>query len=160
MQEDVELYKDMAIESMDGSIEHLQKELQKIRTGKATPSMLGGILVPYYGNPTPLNQMSTVSAADAKTLVIQPWEKTMLGVVEKAIFEANHGCLDAMGDQVKYIGEIGAGAIPKLICNSADHAVQTAIAEVFTAGVKTGVEPRALWDAICQGVRGRVRGIY
>jgi len=76
---------------------------------------------------------------------------------DNAIFEANRACLDAIGDQVKYIGEIGAGAIAKLVHNSAGYAIQAAIAEVFTAGVKAGVEPLALWDAIRQGARGRVR---
>jgi len=76
---------------------------------------------------------------------------------DEAVFDANRGCLDAMGDQVKYIGAIGAGAIAKLVHNSAGYAVQCAIAEVFSAGVKAGVEPLALWDAIRQGARGRVR---
>ena len=76
---------------------------------------------------------------------------------DKAVFDANRGCLDAMGDQVKYIGPIGAGAIAKLVHNSAGYAIQCAIAEVFTAGVKAGVEPLALWDAIRQGARGRLR---
>ena len=76
---------------------------------------------------------------------------------DKAVFEANRACLDAIGDQVKYIGEIGAGAISKLVHNSAGYAIQAAIAEVFTVGVKAGVEPLALWDAIRQGARGRVR---
>jgi 3-hydroxyisobutyrate dehydrogenase-like beta-hydroxyacid dehydrogenase len=76
---------------------------------------------------------------------------------DKTIFDANRAPLDAMGDQVKYIGEIGAGAVSKLVHNSAGYAIQAAIAEVFTAGVKAGVEPLALWDAIRQGARGRVR---
>jgi 3-hydroxyisobutyrate dehydrogenase-like beta-hydroxyacid dehydrogenase len=76
---------------------------------------------------------------------------------DETVFNANRGCLDAMGDHVKYIGLIGAGAVAKLVHNSAGYAIQAAIAEVFTAGVKAGVEPLALWDAIRQGARGRVR---
>jgi 3-hydroxyisobutyrate dehydrogenase-like beta-hydroxyacid dehydrogenase len=76
---------------------------------------------------------------------------------DEAVFEANRAYLDAMGDQVKYIGDIGAGAVAKLVHNSAGYAIQCAIAEVFTAGVKAGVKPLALWDAIRQGARGRVR---
>ncbi len=76
---------------------------------------------------------------------------------DEAVFNANRACLDAMGDQVKYIGLIGAGAVAKLVHNSAGYAIQAAIAEVFTAGVKAGVAPLALWDAIRQGARGRVR---
>ncbi len=82
---------DMAQEDMDNSLSHLKRELQKIRTGKASPAMLSGIKVPYYGSQTPLNQVSNVSTQDARTLVIQPWEKSMLGPIEKAIFEANLG---------------------------------------------------------------------
>lgn len=91
MQEDVKQSVRSAKEAMESSIEHLQHELVKIRTGKASPAMLNGIKVPYYGNLTPLNQVANVSTSDAKTLVIQPWEKSMLAPIEKAIFEANLG---------------------------------------------------------------------
>ena len=90
-EEDIDMIIEMAQDGMRHSIDHLQKELVKIRTGKASPSMLGGLLVSYYGSPTPLNQVSNVSTSDARTLVIQPWEKSMLGPIEKAIFEANLG---------------------------------------------------------------------
>ena len=93
---------------MDDAIDHLDKELAKIRTGKASPSMLNGILVDYYGNPTPLNQVANVGASDAKTLTIQPWEKTMLSVIEQAIFAANLG-LTPMND-----GEMIRISIPPL----------------------------------------------
>jgi 3-hydroxyisobutyrate dehydrogenase len=76
---------------------------------------------------------------------------------DEAVFTANRAPLDAMGDQVRYIGPIGAGAVAKLVHNSAGYAIQCAIAEVFSAGVKAGVPPLALWDAIRQGARGRVR---
>jgi 3-hydroxyisobutyrate dehydrogenase len=76
---------------------------------------------------------------------------------DEAVFNANRDVLDDLGDQVRYIGPIGAGAISKLVHNSAGYAIQAAIAEVFTAGVKAGVEPLALWDAIRQGARGRLR---
>lgn len=90
-EEDIQMIIDMAKDSMDNAIDHLQKELIKIRTGKASPAMLNGLLVPYYGSPTPLNQVSNVSTSDARTLMIQPWEKSMLAPIEKAIFEANLG---------------------------------------------------------------------
>ena len=76
---------------MDDSIDHLQKELAKIRAGKASPNMLSGIVVDYYGAKTPLNQVANVSTSDSKTITIQPWEKSMLAPIEKAIFEANLG---------------------------------------------------------------------
>jgi ribosome recycling factor len=76
---------------MEASIEHLAKELSKIRAGKASPAMVKDILVDYYGSPTPMSQVANIGASDSKTLVIQPWEKSMLGVIEKGIFEANLG---------------------------------------------------------------------
>lgn len=80
-----------AKEGMEHALDHLYNELIKIRTGKASPEMLAGLSVDYYGSQTPLNQVSNVSTSDSKTIVIQPWEKSMLAVIEKAIFEANMG---------------------------------------------------------------------
>jgi len=76
---------------MAKSISHLESELAKIRAGKASPSMLDGIMVDYYGNPTPLNQAANVTVLDARTISIQPWEKTMLQPIEKGIMAANIG---------------------------------------------------------------------
>ena len=76
---------------------------------------------------------------------------------DKAVFEANRAPLDAMGDQVRHVGQLGAGAVTKLVHNAAGYAMQCAVVEMFTAGVKAGVEPLALWEAIRQGVRGRQR---
>ena len=80
-----------SIISMEDAVERLKKELTKIRTGKASPSMIADLLVDYYGTMTPLSQVANVSTPDSKTLSIQPWEKSMLGPIEKAIFEANMG---------------------------------------------------------------------
>ena len=76
---------------MDHALEHLNHELSKVRTGKASPSLVQEIKVEYYGTPTPLNQVANVSSSDARTIVIQPWEKSMLKHIENAIFEANLG---------------------------------------------------------------------
>jgi ribosome recycling factor len=76
---------------MDKAIQHCEAEVAKIRAGKAMPSMLEGIIVDYYGNPTPLSQVGTVNTPDARTLVIQPWEKSMLSAIEKAIIDSNVG---------------------------------------------------------------------
>jgi ribosome recycling factor len=76
---------------MDKAIDHCEGELQKIRAGKASPSMLDDIYVDYYGSPTPLNQVGSVNTPDARTIVIQPWEKSLLNPIEKAIMEANLG---------------------------------------------------------------------
>ena len=76
---------------MAKSIEHLENELLKIRAGKANPHILDGILVIYYGVQTPLNQVSNISTPDARTIMIQPWEKSMIEPIEKAIMQANLG---------------------------------------------------------------------
>jgi ribosome recycling factor len=91
MIEDIELQIQMTIEHFDKAIEHLAFELNKIRAGKASPAMLNGLMVEYYGAPTPLSQIANVSTPDARTISIQPWEKKMLSAIEKAIFEANLG---------------------------------------------------------------------
>jgi len=91
LQEELDILIESAKESMEQSIGHLQNELVNVRTGKASPNMVNSLLVEYYGNPTPLNQVANVSNADARSLMIQPWEKTMLAPIEKAIFEANLG---------------------------------------------------------------------
>jgi ribosome recycling factor len=76
---------------MDKAIDHADNELNKIRAGKASPSMLDDIVVDYYGSPTPLSQVGSVNTPDARTIVVQPWEKSLLNVIEKAIMEANLG---------------------------------------------------------------------
>lgn len=76
---------------MKKSIEAVSEELAKIRTGRANTSLLDHITVEYYGNPTPLNQVATVSVTDARTLSVNPWEKKMVPVVEKAIMESDLG---------------------------------------------------------------------
>jgi len=84
-------------DSLDKAIQHLIDELGKIRAGKATPAMLSGLMVDYYGTPTELTQVANVSAPDSRTLSLQPWEKSMLAPIERAIFEANLG-LTPMND--------------------------------------------------------------
>src|SRR5512132_182784 len=76
---------------------------------------------------------------------------------DKAVFDRHKPVLDAIGDQVMYIGPIGAGSVAKLVHNCAGYAIQAALAEVFTLGVKGGVEPLALWKAVRQGALGRRR---
>jgi 3-hydroxyisobutyrate dehydrogenase len=76
---------------------------------------------------------------------------------DKAIYDQHKAVLDAIGDQVRYVGPIGAGSVAKLVHNCAGYAIQTALAEVFTMGVKGGVEPLALWEAVRQGALGRRR---
>ena len=89
--DDAQLFVDDANETMQKALEHLESELSKIRAGKASPAMLEGITVDYYGSPTPLHQVSNINNSDARTLVIQPWEKNMLAPIERAILGANIG---------------------------------------------------------------------
>jgi ribosome recycling factor len=77
--------------SMKKAIGHLETELTKIRAGKATPAIVDGIFVDYYGNPTPLNQVANITIPDARTISLQPWERNMLSAIEKAIIAANIG---------------------------------------------------------------------
>ncbi len=76
---------------MEKSLQHFESELAKIRAGKAHVSMLDAVMVDYYGTPTPINQIGNMSAMDARTLTIQPWEKNMINPIERAIMEANLG---------------------------------------------------------------------
>ena len=82
---------DQTEEAMKKAINHLEAELVKVRAGKANPTMLDGIMVDYYGNATPINQIGNISVLDARTLSIQPWEKNMLQPIEKAIMASNIG---------------------------------------------------------------------
>lgn len=91
MSEDLSLILDDAKDTMHKAIDHLEIELGKIRAGKASPQMLDGINVDYYGSPTLLNQVANVSVMDARTLTIQPWEKKMIQPIERAIMQANIG---------------------------------------------------------------------
>lgn len=91
MEEEFEMLFEMARESMEESISHLNKELAKVRAGKANPAMLEGIMVDYYGTMTPLNRVSNVNSPDARTLSIQPWERKMLEPIERAIINSNIG---------------------------------------------------------------------
>ena len=136
---DINEYIAIAEESMEKAIEHLIHELAQIRTGKASPSILGGIMVSYYGTPTPLNQVANVATADARTITIQPWEKKMLGPIEKAIFESNLG-LTPMND-----GELIRIGIPPLTEERRKDFVKKA--KALGEDAKISVR-NARWDAM------------
>jgi len=89
--EEIELYLEEAKEQMSKSLTHVSHELTKIRAGKASPSMLDGIMVEYYGVNSPLSQVSSITTPDARTLFIKPWEKSLIGEIERAIMAANLG---------------------------------------------------------------------
>lgn len=89
--EEIELYLEEAKDQMSKALLHITHELAKIRAGKANPAMLDGIQVSYYGAMSPLNQVSSITSQDARTLFIKPWEKGMIPEIEKAIMVANLG---------------------------------------------------------------------
>jgi ribosome recycling factor len=91
MNEEVNLILELTRDNMQAAMEHLEKELIHIRAGKASPRMLDSVFVDYYGSMTPLNQVASITTPDAKTIAVQPWEKQMIGPIEKSILIANLG---------------------------------------------------------------------
>lgn len=91
MEEEIKFILDSTKEAMNNALIHLEKKLVNIRAGKASPSMVGSVMVDYYGSPTPLNQVANVSTPDGMTITIQPWEKAMIPEIEKGIHLANIG---------------------------------------------------------------------
>ena len=91
MNEDLEIIFDLAKDSMSNAISHLEKKLLNIRAGKANPNMLTNVFVDYYGTNTPISQVANVNTPDGRTLIIQPWDKSMLQEIEKGIEVANLG---------------------------------------------------------------------
>ena len=89
--EEIELFLDEAKELMQKAVDHTASELVKIRAGKAMPNLLDGIMVQYYGSPTPLNQVSSVNTPDARTLAIKPFERNLISEIEKAIINSDLG---------------------------------------------------------------------
>lgn len=89
--DELDLYLDEAKDLMTKALNHLGHELTKIRAGKANPAMLDGIMVSYYGSMSPLNQVSSMTTPDARTIFIKPWEKGLIHEIEKAIQNANLG---------------------------------------------------------------------
>tara|TARA_B100000965_G_C19553462_1_gene741135 strand:+ start:442 stop:999 length:558 start_codon:yes stop_codon:yes gene_type:complete len=91
MNEDLEIILDLAKDSMSNAISHLEKKLLNIRAGKANPNMLTNVFVDYYGTSTPISQTANINTPDGRTLIIQPWDKSMLPEIEKGIEVANLG---------------------------------------------------------------------
>jgi len=89
--EEINFIIDAAKEGMQNAITHLNKQLLRIRAGKATPAMLSTVMVDYYGSSTPLAQVANINTPDARTITVQPWEKNLMTEIEKAITYANLG---------------------------------------------------------------------
>ncbi|HOO98504.1 MAG TPA: ribosome recycling factor [Bacteroidales bacterium] len=100
MNEDVELIIEETKDRMQKALEHLEHELARLRAGRSNPALLDGVSVDYYGVNSPLSQVSNINTPDAKTILIQPWEKSMLGTIEKAIMAANIGLVPVNNGEV------------------------------------------------------------
>jgi len=130
--EEVQLYTDDAVEKMELALKHLSTELSKLRAGKAIPSMLDGILVNYYGTPTPLQQVANINTPDPRSFVIQPWEKKMIEAIEKAIFAANIGMTPSNN------GEVVRLSVPPLT----EERRKSLVKQVKVAGENTKISIR------------------
>jgi len=129
MNEEVSFVIDEAAEGMNNALVHLDKEFQKIRAGKASPAMLEGVRVDYYGNMTPIDQVSNINTPDPRQIIVQPWEKSMLGPIEKAIMAAN------LGFNPQNNGEVLRISVPPLTEERRKDLVKKAKAEVESAKV-------------------------
>jgi len=143
--EEIQLYLDDAKESMDNSINHLQYELTKIRAGRASPQMLEGIKVIYYGSPTPLSQISSVNTPDARTISIKPFERNLMNEIEKAIRNSDLGLNPTNNGEVIII------AVPPLteerrrdLSKQAKHQAENAKVSIRSIRKETNEELRKL----------------
>ncbi|GAL60931.1 MULTISPECIES: ribosome recycling factor [Algibacter] len=89
--EDIQFILDSTQEAMDNALKHLEKQFVNIRAGKASPAMLGSVMVNYYGSQTPIGQVANINTPDGRTITVQPWEKNMLQEIERGIAYANLG---------------------------------------------------------------------
>lgn len=141
--EEIEFLLDAARETMDGALKHLNIELSKIRAGKATPAMLEGVQVEYYGAMTPLSGVASITAPDARTLAIKPFEKKVLNDIDRAIRNANLGFSPASD------GEMLRITIPPLTEERRRDLMKRVKAEIETAKVNV--------RNIRQGTNGDIR---
>lgn len=128
--------------NMQGAVNFLETAMHKIRAGKASPSMLEGIKVDYYGNPTPIEQVANISTPDPKQLVIQPWEKSMLSPIDKAILAAN------LGFTPKFEGDILRIMLPPVTEERRKELVKRAKAEVEETKVSVRNVRRSIIDKV------------
>ena len=129
MTEETEFALEEAREGMQLTISHLEKEFQKIRAGKASPMMLEGVKIDYYGVMTPIEQTANISTPDARQIIVQPWDKSILGSLEKAILAAN------LGFNPKNEGEILRIVVPPLTEERRRDLVKKAKAEAENAKI-------------------------
>lgn len=130
MSEDLELILEYTESAMQKAISHLESELAKIRAGKASPAMLDGLTVEYYGAPTPINQVANITILDARTISIQPWEKKMLAAIERSIMGGNIGVTPQNdGNQIRlFMPPLTEERRRELVKRSAGEAEQSKVA--------------------------------
>jgi ribosome recycling factor len=141
MNEEINFIIEEAQEGMNNAVLHLDKEFQKIRAGKASPSMLEGVRVDYYGSMTPIEQVSNINTPDPRQIIVQPWEKAMLIPIEKAIMAAN------LGFNPQNNGEVLRINVPPLTEERRRDLVKKAKAEVENAKVTVRSIRRSAMDA-------------
>jgi ribosome recycling factor len=129
MSDEVEFCLEEAKEGMHNAVLHLEKEFQKIRAGKASPQMLDGVRIDYYGVITPIDQAANIHTPDARQIIVQPWDKSVLSLIEKAILAAN------LGFNPKNEGEILRISVPALTEERRKDLVKKAKAESENARV-------------------------
>ena len=129
MNEDIEFCLEETREGMHNALLHLEKEIQKIRAGKASPQMLDGVKIDYYGVMTPVEQTANIHTPDARQIIVQPWDKSVIGLIEKAIMAAN------LGFNPKNEGEILRISVPALTEERRKDLVKRAKAESENARV-------------------------
>lgn len=141
MTEESQFCLDEAKEGMEHAVLHLDREFQKIRAGKANPQMLEGVRVDYYGTLTPIENISNISTPDPRQIAIQPWEKSMISPIEKAILAAN------LGFNPQNNGELIRIAVPPLTEERRKELVKRAKAETENAKVSIRNIRRTAMDA-------------
>lgn len=133
---------DEAKNSMQSAINFLNKELTKIRAGKANPAMLEGVKVDYYGNPTDISQVANINTPDPRSIIIQPWEKSILSSINKAILDAN------LGFTPRNEGEILRITIPPLTEERRKELCKAAKTEVENSKVNIRNARRNVMDKV------------
>ncbi len=147
MEEELDLYMQSAEEGMQEALERLARELTKVRTGKASPSIFNGVMAEYYGTMTPISQMANISTSDARTITIQPWDKAALHPIEHAIMAANMG-LNPQND-----GEIIRISVPPLTEERRKEMVKKIKAYAEECKVSIRSARRDLMEAIKDAVK-------
>ena len=128
--------------SMQSALNFLNKELEKIRSGKANPAMLEGVKIDYYGTPTEISQVANINTPDARSIVIQPWDKTIIGAINKAILDAN------LGFTPRHEGEILRIVIPPMTEERRKELTKAAHSEVENSKVNIRNARRNVMDKV------------